>query len=209
MPALFLALVAAIAVAWLTNGDLRKLEKTPLRHGWLLAVAVVMQLALFPPILGGRPFGTATPYLYVTSLVLVLVALLLNLRTAGLPLAAAGVGLNLVCILANGGYMPTPRWAAEAAGIAGEYVPLAGGPAGASVYAYSIMYSRPKLAFLGDVLVLPMGRFAAALSIGDVLLALGVAWLLIHYSRRPRGRHLKGVSRPASKPERPEPEHTT
>jgi hypothetical protein len=153
-----------------------------------------MQLALFPPILGGRPFGTFTPYLYVLSLLLVLATLLLNLRTVGLPLAAAGVGLNFVCILANGGYMPTPRWAAEAAGIVGEYVPLAGGPAGASVYAYSIMYSQAKLVFLGDVLVLPMGRFAAAFSIGDVILALGIAWLLIHYSRRPSGRHRKGAT---------------
>lgn len=131
------------------------------------------------------------------SLLLVLAVLLLNLRTVGLPLAAVGVGLNFICIVANGGYMPTPRWAAEAAGIAGEYVPLAGGPAGASVYAYSIMYSQPKLAFLGDVLVLPMGRFAAALSIGDAVLALGIAWLLIHYSRRPRGRHRRGAGNPA------------
>lgn len=199
MPVLIFALIAAIAIAWLTNGDLRKLEKTPLRHGWLLGLAVVMQLALFPPFIGGRPFGGTTPYLYVLSLLLVFAALLLNLRTAGLPLAAVGVGLNLICILANGGYMPTPRWAAEAAGIAGDYVPLAGGPAGASVYAYSIMTAQPKLVFLGDVLVLPLGRFAAAFSIGDVLLALGVAWLLIHYSRRPRGRHRSGAATAAAR----------
>jgi hypothetical protein len=55
------------------------------------------------------------------------------------------------------------------------------------------MTTDPKLVFLGDVLVAPMGRFAAAFSIGDVLLALGVAWLLIHYSRRPRGRHRKAA----------------
>lgn len=195
MSLLLFALLVGVFVAWLTNGDLRKLEKAPLRHAWLFAVAFVVQFAIFwPSQETALRYGRLVPALYIASFVLVLGALAVNLRTAGIPLAALGVTSNLVAIAVNGGYMPTTRAMAERCEALGSYLPLADAST-VLVHQNSVISPEPRLLFLGDVLSLP-GCFAGtAFSLGDVLLSVGIVWLLLHYSRRPKGRHRAG--RPA------------
>ena len=190
MPVVMLALVLALALAWATNGDLRRLGDVPLRHVWLLFVGAALQFIIFPPGMSNRWLGAAVPYLYIASFVMILVALLLNWRVRGVLLAALGVGLNLLAIISNGGYMPASAQAAQRAGITDTYVPLAGGAAGAMVHQNSLLAPDPNLLFLGDVFVLELGPiWPLVFSVGDVLLGAGVFWLIMHCTRRPPGKH--------------------
>lgn len=195
MPILAAALLVGIGLAWITNGDLRRLERAPFRLTWVIVAAAVVQLVIFPPFGSNAYLGAAVPYLYVASLVAILVVLVVNRRTRGMPLAALGVGLNFLAIAANGGYMPASRGAVEAAGLAAAYVRVPWVPEGAAVHQNSLLAPRPRLLFLGDVFSAGTGPLATVFSIGDVALALGVLWLLFHYSRRPAGRHRAGARR--------------
>jgi hypothetical protein len=89
---------------------------------------------------------------------------------------ALGLGLNTLVIVANGGYMPQSREAAAE---------VWGNPSAATVDSARLENTRPmdqtsQLAWLGDTL--PEPRWlprANVLSIGDVMLALGMAgWIL-------------------------------
>ena len=74
----------------------------PLALGGLL-----FQLVLFSARRDRAHRGPAGPALYVASTLAVLVALLANLRLPGLWILALGAGMNLLAIVANGGYMPS------------------------------------------------------------------------------------------------------
>lgn len=151
------------------------------RFAWApLAVAgLLFQLALFSSPVATR-VGELGPPLYVGSTLVVLAALLRNVRLPGLPLVALGAALNLAAILANGGAMPSSpdAWRildGVARVPAGEYTNSV--LAGAGTH----------LAFLGDILVLPRPiPLANVFSIGDVCIALGIALFLVRAMSGPR-----------------------
>ena len=113
-----------------------------------------------------KEFG---PALYVGSTLLVLAALIANNGRPGVAIILAGATLNLLAIVANGGFMPAApdAWAALHGG---NGVP-------ADVLTNSALASAgTRLALLGDVFAAPRGLpFANVFSIGDVLIAVGGA----------------------------------
>src|SRR5579859_751907 len=111
--------------------------------------------------------------------------LLLNRRWLAARLVLAGLALNLVVMLANGGLMPISPVAAAAV------FPTATDLAeGAAIPGSKDMLLRPehtRLALLDDRLLIlaPFGP-ARVLSIGDVLVMVGIAWWTCELVRRPR-----------------------
>lgn len=99
----------------------------------------------------------------------------LNRRQAGIVLAAMGIALNMLVMVANGGTMPVSTTAvAQVLGPRADtatLLPLSKGTI--------LDDSEAWLPWLGDRLLLP-GPLAriAAWSIGDVLLLTGIGWLL-------------------------------
>ncbi len=113
--------------------------------------------------------GELGPPIFISSTFAVLVFVLRNLSVPGFLLVAAGAASNLVAILANGGYMPASPEALATAGV--------GGTEG---YSNSRTLSEPALKPLTDVFALPSAvPFANVFSIGDVLIWVGLAWLLL------------------------------
>lgn len=98
-----------------------------------------------------------------------------NARHAGITLAAAGIALNLAVMALNGGTMPLNPQALERMG----GVEIAAGTAMHGSKNIVMHDEQALLPWLGDRLLLPgpLGRLAAW-SIGDVLLLIGVGWLL-------------------------------
>jgi hypothetical protein len=91
----------------------------------------------------------------------------INREVPGLWLIAVGALSNGVAIVANGGVMPTTTEALRTAGL--EVDP--------QVFANSAALADPRLLFLGDVFAIPSWLpFANVFSIGDVLIAVGVAY---------------------------------
>ena len=167
------AIPAGILAGFLLRGRLDGLLELKFRWAWLAIGGLLIQVVLFTE-LGDRLVGDLAPAVYVASTVAVLVALLRNIRLAGLPLAAAGSFLNLAAILANGGAMPADAAALRAAGFDGP-----------GDHTNSVVLAEPALRPLTDIFAVPAGvPLANVFSVGDVLIAVGVAWAIAAAMRR-------------------------
>jgi Family of unknown function (DUF5317) len=161
-------LLVALVVGLLTGGRPSALSRLRIRLWWLAIGGLIVQLVLFsPPV--AETIGTLGPLLYIGSSTAVLVAVAVNLDLAGAPLIGLGGLSNLLAIVANGGWMPTSAEAVRAVGLS----PAAG-------YSNSQAMSAPALAPLTDVMALPGWLpFANVFSVGDVVIGLGVFWLIV------------------------------
>jgi hypothetical protein len=178
MLALVVPVVLAVLIGLAFGGSFAGWDSFRPRWWVLGAASLGMQLVLFNPPLDQQPWAIAwAPWLFALSLVGVALMLLRNssamlLARAPLRLAAFGVGLNLLVIGANGGYMPRSTAASEAVGRPIETI--ADGHRLANV---TVLSDATRLPWLGDILPepdwLPLSN---VLSIGDVLLAGGLAW---------------------------------
>jgi len=179
---LFFAVIAgALAVAVLIGGDVRRLSQLRLRHLELLlaAFAAKISVALLGTTHAAAAVTAARP-LNVIGAGLLLAVVWFNRRIPGAILFGAGLTLNLIVILAFGGRMPVllPRDidpnSAVLAVLKGGLDPL------------HVALPHPQgLWFLGDILAIPgIGGHASLVSIGDLLMAAGVAWLIIRCSQR-------------------------
>ncbi|HSH21859.1 MAG TPA: DUF5317 domain-containing protein [Candidatus Caenarcaniphilales bacterium] len=167
---------AGLLVGLAAGGRLSPLARVRVEW-WPVALAgLAFQLLLFGPPLAGI-VGDFGPALYVGSSVVVLGALLRNVRHPGFALIALGAALNLVVIVANGGQMPA---APEA------FALLTGTPElPVEHFSNSVLAgAQTRLAFLGDIFVLPRPiPFANVFSIGDVAIGLGGALFIVRTMR--------------------------
>ena len=164
--------VVGVVVGRLIGGRLERLATIHFRLAWLVVVALVVQVGLFSPLADPLPDGVAR-IVYVASTAAVALAVLSNLRLPGIALIAVGAALNLAAIAANGGAMPASAEALATAGIAI-------GP-----HTNSIAAATPALEPLTDVFALPAWvPLANVFSVGDVLVAIGLAWTIAAGMRR-------------------------
>ena len=173
---LLYSIAAGLLIGRALGGRVRNIEHVRFVWWQLALTGLAVQLLLFAdPI--QEHVGAEGPLVYVASTVAVLVALLRNLRLPGLALIAAGALLNLIPILANGGYMPTsPDAWRELTGVAA--VPVA--------YYSNVALIGPEtwFPFLGDIFVFPQPLpMATAFSLGDAVIAAGAIVFLVSAMR--------------------------
>lgn len=179
------AVVFGILLGYALRGRVSHLASLKLRALWLVLASLVIQFLIFPlftpePII---PFGTAV--LHAVSYVLVFVWLVLNVRVRAISAIGGGAALNMVVVLANGGFMPASVAALRWAGLTGAAEILGRGEAYGNLVR---MDATTRLNFLGDAIPLPHWiPFATAISAGDVLIAAGLVWLIVRGMRSPRG----------------------
>jgi hypothetical protein len=162
------ALVAGLLIGLLLGGRLESIAETRFRWGWLALVALAIQIVLFSP-LAGAGLGEPGRWIYVGSTALVVLVVVLNLRLTGLPIVLVGAISNLAAILANGGSMPASPAALAAVGHT-----VGDGPTNSAVV------THPALEPLTDVFATPAWLpLANVFSIGDVLIAIGVAVAIV------------------------------
>ena len=166
------AIPIGIVAGWLAGGHLDRLSALRIRWAPVALIGLLVQVVLF-----SGPFassiGDAAPAIYVASSIAVLAVVLRNLDIAWVWLIAVGAGCNLAAIVANGGWMPADPRALASVGAA------PGGPSN------SIVVTDPVLAPLTDLFALPAWLpFANVFSIGDVLMAIGIAATIASAMRR-------------------------
>ena len=164
---IFILLIAVVAAVYglVRGGSLDTLAATHFRFVWVLIAGLVMQLGFD---IWNPEWLTETGDLAVLigSNIAVAVFLLLNRQLPGMWLAALGLLLNALVIGANQG-MPVSREAAELAGF--SEVPALG-------IKHEVLHPDTVFPWLADVIPLP--GLTKILSIGDVILAAGIGWLV-------------------------------
>jgi hypothetical protein len=168
------AIPIGIVLGYLLGGKLDGLLRLRFRWAVLAVGGLLVQVVLFSP-LGDRLAGDLGPAIYVASTAAVLIALLRNIRMAGMPVAAVGSFSNLLAISANGGAMPASAEALEAAGFDGP-----------GEHTNSVVLANPAFQPLTDIFAIPAGiPLANVFSVGDVLIGVGVAIAIVAAMRRP------------------------
>jgi len=169
-----LVIVLVIVVALLRGGSLRNFATVQLRWLPLVIVAFVLQLLIFTPFARSPLVAFATVPIYVLSMILLVIWVAGNWRIPGMALIAAGLALNVIAISVNGGHMPVSIESARYAGTIGNYTST-----GAFVANNSIAtQDNARLWLLTDIIAIPKQvPFANVISIGDVLLTIGVGIL--------------------------------
>lgn len=177
---LLLALLVGLFLGVARGGKLGRLSTLPVRHAWLPVVALAMQLYFRrTPVEWGEGFSSLPGLIHLVSYPVLLFAMWQNRHLAGVGLAGLGIALNLAAILANGGFMPiTP----EAALQIGRANGLTSSELGIRLsYSKDVVLpaNQTNLWLLSDIFVVPPPfPLPTAFSVGDVLIALGVAILV-------------------------------
>lgn len=168
------ALPAGLLAGFLAGGRLAGLTTMRFRLVPLAIAGLLVQVVLFLPLVTERVGDAGIP-IYLASNAMVLVAVLANVRLPGLPVVALGAASNLAVILANGGHMPASAEAYAAQGRTGD-----------AAYSNTRVLEEPQLTWLSDQIALPSWLpLTNVISVGDVLIMLGVAIAIAVAMRRP------------------------
>jgi len=180
----FAVIAAALVIAVVIGGDVRRLSQLRIQHIELLLAAFAVKVAV--ALLGiahSQIAVTVARPLNVVGAVLLLAVVWFNRRIPGAVLFGAGLTLNLIVIVAFGGRMPVllPRDADPNSPILAL---LRGG-----LDPLHVALEHPQgLWFIGDIFTIPsIGGHSSLVSIGDLLMAAGIAWLIIRCSQRSPG----------------------
>lgn len=186
-------LLVAAVIAVLRGGRPDRLGLVRLTSVWLVVVAAVVQLTgTAASAWLTEPAGTVAYRVALAgSAVAALAFCLRNLRVAGLPLVALGLLGNALVVGLNGA-MPVSPAAAQRAGSDLSAVRAGADPR------HEVAGEGTRLRMLGDVVPVPLPFRPEVLSPGDVLVAAGLAQLLVVTAgaaargRRERPRHRAG-----------------
>lgn len=175
------ALVAGLLAGWGWSRLRKRPYQVPnLQVGWLAALAFLPQI--------GMAYLPATRHLVsdgfvATSLIISLLLFLgfvwWNRQLPGMPILMSGLILNLLVMVANGGWMPIdPKTASQLVGTNVLQIISAGSRFGQK----DILLLPQQIHFgvLADRFLLPAWfPYQVAFSLGDILIALGIFWLLL------------------------------
>jgi len=176
---LFAVLAAALIVAVLTGGDVRRLSAIRLKHPEFLigAFAARAGVAVLGTLHSPAAVNGARPLNILVGLLLV-IFVWLNRHLPGAFLFGVGQGLNLIALMAFRGRMPV-------------ILPASANPQSprlalliSNLDPLHVLLQHPSgLWFFGDILTIPSLGRASVLSAGDILMAAAVGWLVIRQSR--------------------------
>ncbi len=170
---IFIVLAAAVGIAFARGGRFSHLAQSNFRFSALILAGFLIQVLIYSSLWQDnsqtRPLS---PYAYLLSLFLLLIALSQNQHLPGMRLITLGFALNALVIALNGGYMPTTP---EARALAGQPVLAPGAIRNNSIGAGA----ETRLIFLTDIFAIPKGvPFPNVFSVGDILIAIGAAYLI-------------------------------
>lgn len=186
---LLLVLFVAIALAVVRGGRLSNLAEIRPQLWFLLPLGFILQaIAGFVP----ETSSSLGVGLILVSYLPLLGLVFANRHSPGMMLTGVGVILNFVVIAVNGG-MPVLQ---EAAVVASGWDPT---PLVSEGYKHVMLDPQTRLSFLSDVIPVRLFGQGQVISLGDVLLAAGLATFLQAELRKPvrwfkRGVKLQGGS---------------
>ncbi len=181
---LLVALVAGLLVGlgW-AGWQHRPYQAPALRSTWLAFAAFFPQLVVaYLPATRHLLIDWLASIVLLISLTLFSVFAWRNRHLSGMPVLLTGLALNLIVIVANGGWMPiNPQTASRLTGNDVLGVMSLGSRFGQKDIL--LLSQNTHFEFLADRFFLPDWiPYKVAFSLGDVLVSLGIFWLLAHPS---------------------------
>lgn len=182
--AVLIGLVLGLCRAWIGKREYRVYD---LKYPGLVVLAFIPQyFAFFAPQIRQQISDNLVSILLISSLIILLVFSILNIRKMSFWPISLGFLLNFLVIAVNGGFMPISLDTVARLTSGSENTWIIGQRFG---YSKDVILSPEltKLAFLSD-------RFTftnflgsnVAFSVGDILIAVGVVWLLWMLGGKPR-----------------------
>jgi len=178
---LLFAILAGISAGFLRaflSGN--RYRPAHLSHSWLVIAAFLPQvLAFYFPLTRAAIPAWLASLCLVSSQIGLLVFVWLNRKLPGLWIFGIGLAANLLVIVANGGLVPLAP--ATVAGVYPDLNPDEGSVGSRLGWSKNIVLpgSDTKFSFLSDCIRLPVWLpWQYAISPGDVLIAIGIFWLL-------------------------------
>jgi len=169
-------LVISLIIGLLRGGKLTRLANLPLRRIELIILPFLIQYALvYFGERGLRLLENWGVYLYIFSYSLLLVAIWYNKHIREMKILGAGIAINFIVILANGGEMPVSVDALSRVGLL-NILPLLRNKA---YVIHTVLTESTRLKFLADVIPLPPPYpRPRVLSVGDIIMAVGLFMLI-------------------------------
>ncbi|MCU1367038.1 MAG: hypothetical protein JWL72_4232 [Ilumatobacteraceae bacterium] len=168
------AAIVGVDIMRMAGADLRRLVDLPIKHLWMVWLALTIQVGVLW-LLADHVKGWVGDVGHMATCALVGAFAYVNRRVPGILIMCAGEGLNLIATAANGGRMPASPSAWRTVGGATTTSFIDSGPV-----------ANPRLPVFGDIFAVPKGwPLADVFSIGDVMLVLGLMWLLYRGCRPP------------------------
>jgi hypothetical protein len=192
---LLISIGLSILVTWLLGGRLSRLADVHFEFWWTVPLIAIVQSLLVRSSFAGLqlPWWEVRPMGMMLSYIVLGIIVCMNRQLPGMWTVLGGVALNAIAIAANNGYMPiTPEALTQIGyGDSLQHVPM-----GTVVLGSKDVLLAPGqglLWWLGDLLV--VGERIprpTAMSVGDVLLAVGVFVFILQttWSRATRQKKL-------------------
>jgi len=175
-------ILLALIVGAIAGGGLPRLADLKLRGIILLIAALGLRLAAGLTRETGIGADIPVGWAYIAAYALIFVWLWGNWRVPGLQIASVGIGANMAAILVNGGQMPI--WSAAFAAAGFTEAQIANDPFHFILRAESVGEFVARGGLFGDVIPLPIPVIRDVVSIGDLLLALGIFWAIVYSMTR-------------------------
>ena len=179
---LLVALVAGLLVGLGRAGWQHRSYQLPiLRSAWLAFAAFFPQLVIaYLPVTRHLLADWLASIVLLMSLILFSAFAWQNRHLPGMPILLAGLALNLIVIVANGGWMPiSPQTASQLTGANVLELTSMGSRFGQKDVL--LLVQNIHFEFLSDRFLLPNWiPYKVAFSLGDILIGLGIFWLLAH-----------------------------
>jgi len=184
------AIIFLIILAVLFRRDLSALGQISYRGGWKFAGAVLGLFILQAVMVIYAPGQTILQMVILTSSQIALIFLFLfNHHVPGAKLFAVGIALNVLVMVANGGWMPvTP----ETSHFVHPDRPIVEQTRASSSKNIILPRSETNLWILSDIIRVTLPWRRNAVSIGDVLLIMAVAQFIFQTTAKKKDKLLVG-----------------
>ena len=161
-------------IGFIRRGSLHRLGEAPLRYSYLFLLPIVIFAGVYTAA-GVSGDLRWVPYVRVANIgqyMVLVIAILLNLRIRHMWMAGVGTFLNFLAVAANGGVMPISEKAIRIAGLTELLSP----ERTTRFVRHAIMTPETRLKLLTDVIPIPAQSivFSEVVSIGDVMIAIAV-----------------------------------
>jgi MFS family permease len=173
---LLTGIVVGLLLGLALGGRLSALVNVRLRYAALLFAAIVLRYGTQALITQGVALAdTLRVPLYALAFGTLIAALWLNRRSPGLLVVLVGVAFNATAILVNGGYMPVSLAAVDAAGLSATEL----NPTYHVVLPPDLGTDFLRMAGpLGDIIPFPVPVLPNVVSLGDILISIGLGWFV-------------------------------